>query len=88
MCGFKYFHLFQILSKEKYACMEKIKTTGSTYMAASGLTEETTYADMRHVCAVADFAFAIRDQLQYVNEHSWNNFKLRIGWSILKHTIM
>ena len=60
--------------------MEKIKTTGSTYMAASGLTEETTFTDNRHICAVADFAFAARDQLQYVNEHSWNNFKLRIGW--------
>ena len=69
----------QILSEERFSCLEKIKTTGSTYMAASGLTSDTTYGDMRHVCAVADFAFALKKQLDNVNENSWNHFKLRIG---------
>ena len=69
----------QILEEERFLCIEKIKTTGSTYMAASGLTNETNYADKYHVAAVAEYAFAIRRQLQYVNEHSWNNFRIRIG---------
>ena len=48
-------------------------------MAASGLTRETTFADNQHVLAVVEFAFAVRDQLNVVNVHSFNNFQLRIG---------
>ena len=48
-------------------------------MAASGLTEESALANFGHVAAIADFAFAMKKQLDYVNENSWNNFKLRIG---------
>ena len=48
-------------------------------MAASGLTKETNYADLRHIIALAEFAFRLKEQLQYVNEHSFNNFKLRVG---------
>lgn len=40
---FKVYHLyniqFQLLSKPKFSCIEKIKTVASTYMAAAGLTE-------------------------------------------------
>lgn len=32
-----------------------------------------------HVTAVADYAFRIKEQLAYVNEHSFNNFQLRAG---------
>lgn len=53
-------------------------------MTASGLTKETNYADMRHIVALAEFAFSLREQLQYVNEHSFNNFKLRIGKSEIR----
>jgi len=28
----------QLISQERFLCLEKIKTIGSTYMAASGLT--------------------------------------------------
>ena len=48
-------------------------------MAASGLTEQTNYSDMRHVTAVADYAMALKQQLESVNEHSFNTFKLRVG---------
>ena len=71
--------MLQIITDEKYACVEKIKTIGSTYMAASGLTEKTNYANLAHVTVIADFAFAIQRQLQDINENSWNNFKIRIG---------
>ena len=69
----------QMLEEEQFTCIEKIKTTGSTYMAASGLTEKSNFADLRHVQAVVDYAFALRKQLECVNQHSWNNFKLKIG---------
>ena len=49
-------------------------------MAASGLTEETFDKEGNsHVSALADFAFSLMKQLKYVNEHSFNNFKMRIG---------
>lgn len=35
--------------------------------------------DLKHVTAMADFALRIREQLEYVNEHSFNNFRIRIG---------
>lgn len=31
---------------------------------------------------MADYALRIRDQLAYVNEHSFNNFKMRVGINI------
>lgn len=45
-----------------------------------GLTKAT--CDMKnfnHVTAMADYALRIREQLDYVNQHSFNNFKIRIG---------
>ena len=71
--------LLQILGEERFRCIEKIKTIGYTYMGASGLTPETNYSDMSHVVAMAEFAFSIRDLLQNVNQHSFNNFKMRVG---------
>ncbi|XP_069111394.1 adenylate cyclase type 5-like [Argopecten irradians] len=72
----------EVLGNEKFDCIEKIKTIGSTYMAASGLTPQTNFSDMSHVVALAEYAFAIQAQLQYVNEHSFNNFKIRIGMNV------
>lgn len=69
----------QILEDPKYKCIEKIKTIGYTYMAASGLTPETSYANNLHVVALTEFALAMQEQLRSVNEHSFNNFKMRIG---------
>lgn len=46
----------------------------------TGLTKSTRdLKNFRHVTAMADYALRIRDQLEYVNEHSFNNFKIRIG---------
>ncbi|XP_013407025.1 adenylate cyclase type 5 [Lingula anatina] len=72
----------EILEKEQFKCCEKIKTIGSTYMAASGLTEQTNSPKLDHVLALVDFAFAMKEQLAYVNEHSFNSFKIRIGINI------
>jgi len=73
----------EILGEDQFKYIEKIKSTGSTYMAASGLTKWT--CDMKnfnHVTAMADYALRLREQLDYVNEHSFNNFKIRIGINI------
>lgn len=113
--------MFQLLSEERFSCIEKIKTTGYTYMAAAGLLPSKTgssnssngdkpgkaqqqqnqrgsdsqnrasgggNAAIRHsteenVVALADYALALRKQLQYVNEHSFNHFKLRLVCMLL-----
>jgi len=73
----------EILEEEDFHAVEKIKSTGSTYMAASGLTNQTTdEIHFKHVTAMANFAFRLKDQLNYVNEHSFNNFQLRAGIGI------
>lgn len=49
-------------------------------MAASGLTESTCdMIDFRHVTAMADYALQLFNKIDEVNEHSFNNFKMRIG---------
>lgn len=80
----------QIISEEKYRQLEKIKTIGSTYMAASGLNDSTYDKEGRsHITALADYAMRLREQMKYINEHSFNNFQMKIGdekqniWSFL-----
>ncbi|CAG7828885.1 unnamed protein product [Allacma fusca] len=73
----------EILGEEEFKCIEKIKTTGATYMAASGLTKATRdTSNFTHVTALANFALRMRSQLASINEHSFNNFKIRIGMNI------
>lgn len=36
---------------------------------------------MEHVCALVDFAIAMRHRLDDVNTHSFNHFRLRVGLS-------
>ncbi|XP_022238280.1 adenylate cyclase type 5-like isoform X2 [Limulus polyphemus] len=73
----------EIIEEKQFACIEKIKTTGYTYMAASGLTSASTDLDSQtHITAMADFAIRLKEQLDYVNEHSFNNFKIRIGLNV------
>ncbi|TMS02156.1 Adenylate cyclase type 2 [Larimichthys crocea] len=76
----------EILSKPKFCSVEKIKTIGSTYMAAAGLThspveDETKKVEMSysHVRSMVDFAITLMGRLELINTHSFNSFKLRIG---------
>ncbi|TWW63515.1 adenylate cyclase type 4-like [Takifugu flavidus] len=76
----------ELLSKPKFSSVEKIKTIGSTYMAASGLThtpvgDENKKVEMSytHVRAMVEFAIALMNKLESINKHSFNIFKLRIG---------
>lgn len=76
----------QIISEEKYRQLEKIKTIGSTYMAASGLNDSTYDKEGRsHIIALADYAMRLREQMKYINEHSFNNFQMKIGKKKKKH---
>lgn len=73
----------EMLSEDQFKYIEKIKSTGATYMAASGLTQSTCdMKDFKHVTAMADYALRIREQLAVVNEHSFNNFRIRVGINV------
>lgn len=49
-------------------------------MAASGLNDSTyDKAGKTHIKALADFAMKLMDQMKYINEHSFNNFQMKIG---------
>ncbi|KAF7640270.1 hypothetical protein Mgra_00000098 [Meloidogyne graminicola] len=69
-----------ILSDPEFHCIEKIKTISTTFMAASGLTGNTSGSS--HVVAVANFALALFSQLEEFNAHSFGNFNLRIGINV------
>ncbi|XP_044066764.1 adenylate cyclase type 6-like isoform X2 [Siniperca chuatsi] len=70
----------EIISEDRFRQLEKIKTIGSTYMAASGLNDSTYDKEGRsHILALADYAMRLREQMKYINEHSFNNFQMKIG---------
>ncbi|XP_054609450.1 adenylate cyclase type 4-like isoform X2 [Dunckerocampus dactyliophorus] len=74
----------ELLSKPKFSSVEKIKTIGSTYMAAAGLTQswdDRKKCDMSysHVRSMMEFAISLMNKLELINTHSFNSFKLRIG---------
>uniref|UniRef100_A0A3B5A4U8 adenylate cyclase n=1 Tax=Stegastes partitus TaxID=144197 RepID=A0A3B5A4U8_9TELE len=76
----------ELLSKPKFSSVEKIKTIGSTYMAAAGLTHSPQGDDRKvfdlsysHVRSMVEFAIALMGKLELINTHSFNSFKLRIG---------
>ncbi|KAL9907889.1 uncharacterized protein ACN427_003810 isoform 2-T5 [Glossina fuscipes fuscipes] len=73
----------ELLSEDRFRYIEKIKSTGATYMAASGLTAQTCdQINYRHVTAMADYGLQLFDKIEEVNMHSFNNFRLRIGINI------
>ncbi|XP_016087113.1 WD repeat-containing protein 26-like [Sinocyclocheilus grahami] len=81
------------LDRTEFRHITKIKTIGSTYMAASGVTPESNtnrYADRKtedqsilehwqHFADLADFVLAMKVTLGNLNKQSFNNFTLRIG---------
>lgn len=76
----------ELLIKPKFSVVEKIKTVGTTYMAAAGLTNPTATEERRdmdackhYVRSMIEFALCLMGKLDIINQHSFNNFKLRIG---------
>uniref|UniRef100_A0A8D0CBM4 Adenylate cyclase type 4 n=1 Tax=Salvator merianae TaxID=96440 RepID=A0A8D0CBM4_SALMN len=75
-----------LLSKPKFSGVEKIKTIGSTYMAATGLSAMPSQEHSQvykscymHIGTMVEFAFALGAKLDVINKHSFNDFKLRVG---------
>ncbi|KAM4687674.1 LOW QUALITY PROTEIN: adenylate cyclase type 2 [Discoglossus pictus] len=75
-----------LLSKPKFSGVEKIKTIGSTYMAATGLSatpnqeySQETDRQYMHIGTMVEFAFALVAKLDVINKHSFNDFMLRVG---------
>ncbi|KAM9449931.1 adenylate cyclase type 4 isoform 1-T2 [Clarias gariepinus] len=76
----------ELLCKPKFNTVEKIKTIGTTYMAAAGLIIPTAGEERKdndacknNVRCMVDFAIALMGRLENINRHSFNDFKLRIG---------
>ena len=72
----------QILDKDKYKNIIKIKTIGSTYMAASGITESSERnhePQWKHLAVLVDFAIEMKNVLSHINKESFNHFVLKMG---------
>ncbi|XP_032825987.2 adenylate cyclase type 9 isoform X1 [Petromyzon marinus] len=76
--------LDQLLARDHYGGIEKIKTIGATYMAASGLNVPEPRAGDAHAHLRTLFEFA-RDMMSIVEDFNkdmlWFNFRLRIGFN-------
>ncbi|KAL4646438.1 adenylate cyclase type 1-like [Arapaima gigas] len=76
----------ELMDKECYKDIEKIKTIGSTYMAAVGLVptigKKTKKSISSHLSTVADFAIEMFDVLDEINYQSYNDFVLRVGINV------
>ncbi|KAG8433242.1 hypothetical protein GDO86_017502 [Hymenochirus boettgeri] len=75
----------ELLRKPHYSCIEKIKTIGATYMAASGLNPsqcQDSSQPHRHLQTLFEFAKEMMSVVDDFNNNMlWFNFKLRIGFN-------
>ncbi|XP_070690895.1 adenylate cyclase type 7 isoform X5 [Pempheris klunzingeri] len=76
----------ELLSKPKFSGVEKIKTIGSTYMAAAGLSgtpghenNQDRERQQAQIGIMVEFAIALIGKLDGINRHSFNSFRLRVG---------
>ncbi|KAM3920016.1 adenylate cyclase type 7 [Leptodactylus fuscus] len=76
----------ELLMKPKFSGVEKIKTIGSTYMAATGLTvtpgqenNQDQEKQNAQIGITVEYAMALMQKLDGINRHSFNNFRLRVG---------
>lgn len=75
-----------LLELPQFKDVIKIKTIGSTYMAASGLNpttvikpEDSIVMRWEHLARLVDFALELKKALQGINEQSFNHFVLKMG---------
>lgn len=75
-----------LLEQSRFKDILKIKTIGSSYMAASGLSKEdepkagaSVQEKWGHLAQLTDFALALKDTLNNINRESFNNFVLKMG---------
>ncbi|XP_059253136.1 adenylate cyclase type 1 isoform X1 [Mustela nigripes] len=76
----------ELMDKDFYKDLEKIKTIGSTYMAAVGLVPTTGSKAKKCISSqlstLADFAIEMFDVLDEINYQSYNDFVLRVGINV------
>ncbi|XP_076023401.1 adenylate cyclase type 8 [Genypterus blacodes] len=71
----------ELLEESYFNFVEKIKTIGSCYMAASGLApdRQASMDEWNHLSELVLFALAMQETLKEINRHSAKNFQLRVG---------
>ncbi|KAE8286859.1 Adenylate cyclase type 8 [Larimichthys crocea] len=71
----------ELLEESYFHYVEKIKTIGSCYMAASGLAPEgqVSMNEWNHLSELVLFALAMQETLKEINRQTAKNFKLRVG---------
>lgn len=78
----------ELLCDERFHSIDKIKTIGSTYMAAVGLMPEykiipsDPHSSRRLITSLIEFVRAMRVKLKNINDNSYNNFMLRVGVNV------
>lgn len=84
-----------ILDDARFVAVDKIKTIGSTYMAAIGLSpnhelpagdiesnEQASAQVAMYLQTLVKFVIEMNVRLDDINTHSYNNFKLRVGINV------
>uniref|UniRef100_A0A8C9TKD1 adenylate cyclase n=1 Tax=Scleropages formosus TaxID=113540 RepID=A0A8C9TKD1_SCLFO len=73
----------ELLEESYFEDIEKIKTIGSCYMAASGLSPDKKACEdeWHHLVGLVLFALAMQEVLKEINRRYSNNFQLRVGIS-------
>ncbi|XP_029942314.1 adenylate cyclase type 8-like [Salarias fasciatus] len=71
----------QLLEECYFEEVEKIKTIGSCYMAASGLSPDRQECEdgWHHLSELVLFALAMMESLNHINTQTNSNFQLRVG---------
>lgn len=73
----------ELLSRPQFRCVEKIKTIGSTFMAASGLDNFYRGENNDHVNALMEFACAMQEVVAAFNKDLLEfDLILRIGFNV------
>lgn len=78
----------ELMCDERFHSIDKIKTIGSTYMAAVGLIPEykiipsDPHSARRLMTSLIEFVRAMRVKLKNINDNSYNNFMLRVGVNV------
>lgn len=72
----------ELLVRSEFKCVEKIKTIGSTFMAASGLDPSHRTDDYEHLYSLLDFAVAMQAVVDCFNRDLLEfNLVLRVGYN-------
>ncbi|KAK4321369.1 hypothetical protein Pmani_007815 [Petrolisthes manimaculis] len=78
----------ELLDDDRFKSVDKIKTVGSTFMAAVGLMPDMRILDHKeesasyYMSVLTELVFAFREKLSNINDNSYNNFTLRVGMNI------